>query len=228
MHVIDLTHPFTASMPVFPGDPEAKLSCICDFQNGHGYSMFAVSTGMHTGTHMDAPLHMVPGGVRLSDIPPDRFFGRGVLIDARGRDLVDIALLKGIKLRRGDVVLVLTGFSEQFGKPGYFRDYPVITEAFAEVLVRAGVSALGLDTPSPDRDPYAVHKLLLGNGVLIIENLTNLEALVGKRILEVIALPAKFEADAAPVRVVAKIFDKRGSEARSSSARGRSPRASTR
>lgn len=207
MHLIDLTHSFTASMPVFPGDPEALLRQVSDFQNGDGYTLFAVSTGLHAGTHMDAPLHMIPNGAKLSDVAPERFFGRGVLVDARGKDVVDVALLKGLALRRGDIVLVLTGFSERFRDPSYFQDYPAISEQFAEVLVRAGVSVLGLDTPSPDREPYAVHKRLLGNGVLIIENLTNLEALVGRRILEVIALPMKFEADAAPVRVLARVSD---------------------
>lgn len=154
---------------------------------------------------MDAPLHMIPDGARLSEIPAERFFGRGVLVDARGHDVVDSALLKGTRLRRGDIVLVLTGFSEQFREPSYFQDYPEISERFAEVLVRTGVSILGLDTPSPDREPYAIHKQLLGNGILIVENLTNLQALVGRRILEVIALPARFEADAAPVRVVARV-----------------------
>lgn len=205
MRLIDLTQPFTVSMPVFPGDPEAALKRVSDFQDGHGYTAFAVSAGLHTGTHMDAPLHMIPDGARLSDIPAERFFGRGVLVDARGKDRVDIELLKGIALRPGDMVLVLTGFSHRFREPSYFQDYPEISERFAEVLVRAGVSVLGLDTPSPDREPYAVHKRLLGNGILIIENLTNLEALADRQILEVIALPVKFEADAGPVRVVARI-----------------------
>ncbi len=196
-------------MPVFPGDPEAILSCVHDFQDGDGYSLFAISAGTHTGTHIDAPLHMIPNGARLSDIPAERFFGRGVLIDARGKELVDVALLKGTTLRRGDIVLVLTGFSERFREPAYFEEHPVVSEAFAEVLVRAGVSMLGLDTPSPDREPYAVHKRLLGNNVLILENLTNLEALVGKQILEVIALPLKLEADAGPARVQARVSERR-------------------
>ena len=65
---------------------------------------------------------------------------------------------------------------------------------------------VGMDTPSPDHAPYKVHKILLGNEILILENLTNLEQLLNKN-FEVIALTPKLEADAAPARVVAKIYE---------------------
>jgi kynurenine formamidase len=71
--------------------------------------------------------------------------------------------------------------------------------------VKASVSAVGLDTPSPDREPFSIHRQLLGSGVLIIENLTKLEGLVGATPYEVIALPIKFQAEAAPARVIARM-----------------------
>ena len=87
----------------------------------------------------------------------------------------------------------------------YYKNYPEITEAFANRLGELGVSIIGTDTSSPDRAPYIVHKILFKSDILIIENLTNLEKLIGQKNFEVIALPTKFQADAAPVRVVAKI-----------------------
>jgi kynurenine formamidase len=159
---------------------------------------------MHTGTHMDAPRHMLPGGDFMCDVPVEKFAGRGRLIDARGLKLVTEDLLTAAGLKRGDIVLVLTGWSKRFRDPDYFESFPEIAPAFAERLVNAGVSIIGLDTPSPDRAPYPVHKILLANGVLIIENLTALDALVGIRDFEVMALPSKFRSDAAPVRVVAR------------------------
>ncbi len=63
-----------------------------------------------------------------------------------------------------------------------------------------------MDILGPDQPPFLTHKTLLENEILIIENLTNLDQLVGVKNFEVIALPAKFNADAAPIRVVAKIL----------------------
>ena len=99
----------------------------------------------------------------------------------------------------------MTGFSNKFGVPEYYESYPEITAAFASKMVELGVSIVGMDTPSPDRPPFVIHKLLLGNDVLLIENLTNLESLLEHVQFTVAALPAKFDAEAAPVRVVAQI-----------------------
>ena len=85
-----------------------------------------------------------------------------------------------------------------------YRDFPEVAPEFARELVSLGVSIIGLDTPSPDRSPFEVHKILLAAQVPIIENLTNLEALVAVDEFDVVALPAKLQCEAAPVRVVAR------------------------
>ena len=71
-------------------------------------------------------------------------------------------------------------------------------------MVELGVHAVGMDTLGPDEPPFPTHKILLGNGILIIENLTNLDKLIGKQ-FDVIALPVKLATDAASVRVIAKV-----------------------
>ena len=73
-------------------------------------------------------------------------------------------------------------------------------------MIELGVKIVGMDTPSPDRPPFAIHKLLFKNDILIIENLTNLEELLAHPQFDVIALPAKFDIEAAPVRVVAQVL----------------------
>jgi kynurenine formamidase len=66
---------------------------------------------------------------------------------------------------------------------------------------------VGLDVPSPDRPPYPVHRILLGNGILILENLTGLETLPSDQVFRLYALPLMVEADSAPVRVIAEVPD---------------------
>ena len=65
---------------------------------------------------------------------------------------------------------------------------------------------VGLDTPSPDSAPYAIHKLLFEQNILIIENLKNLESLAGFNQIEIFAFPLKLDADASPVRIVARVL----------------------
>ena len=204
MKLIDLTHTFGEKMPVYPGDPLPEL-----IQNAHiekdGYNDYLIKTVMHVGTHIDAPLHMIAGGRKLSEIEIEKFIGNGVLIDARGKKSIEADLLNGITITRDNIVLVMTGSYKKFRDSEYYQSYPEISESFARRLIEFRVKIIGLDTPSPDRPPFAIHKLLLGKEILIIENLTNLEALLDVPKFEIFALPAKFEAEAAPVRVIAKI-----------------------
>ncbi|MCB1538181.1 MAG: cyclase family protein [Alphaproteobacteria bacterium] len=202
--LVDLTHIFTGDMPVYPGDPCARLYQTM-FVEKDGFSDHKVETCMHVGTHIDAPLHMIAGGARICDVPLAHCTGRGRLIDARGLSPVITAeCLEGTDLRAGDVVLVYTGWSARFREDDYYKAYPMLDERFAHGLVKAGVAMVGLDTPSPDYDPFPVHKILLAAGILIAENLTNLSALENRE-FRVHAYPVKYEADAAPARIVAEI-----------------------
>ena len=205
MKYIDLTHTIKNAMLVFSGDPIPKINQIA-FTDNDGYNGFRILTGMHAGTHIDAPFHMLSSGKRLSEYPVEYFFGKGILIDARGNKQIDQELLKGIKLNRGDIVIVLTGFFKKFGQQEYYDAYPEITKSFAEQIIKYGIKMIGMDTPGPDREPYVVHKLLLNKDILIIENLTNLEKLSENLQFNIIALPIKLDTEAAPARVVAQIL----------------------
>jgi kynurenine formamidase len=200
---IDLTHNFNNEMPVFPGDSAPQLVQTTSVAKD-GIAHFEIKTAMHIGTHMDAPAHMVQGGKLLHEYPAEKFFGRGVVIDARGKSFADADLLSSVKISKRDIVLVCFGWSTEFGKDEYYNNYPVLTSAFGKKLVELGANIVGMDTPSPDKAPYEVHKILFNGDILIIENLKNPEQLLGKN-FEVVALPVKFEAEAAPCRVVAKV-----------------------
>jgi kynurenine formamidase len=203
MHIIDLTHLFTSKMPVYPGDPLATLEQIAWLEKD-GLSDFSLTTGMHVGTHMDGPMHMIPGGKKLSEFPVSHFFGHGKIVDAFGQNPIDSQLLSSCQLKQGDIVLVKTGFSEFYGQKKYFEEYPDITEDFAQKLIDARVKILGLDSPSPDRKPFAIHKMLLSRDILIIENLTNLDNILMENFI-VTALPLNLDSDSAPARVIAHL-----------------------
>ncbi len=203
--LIDLTHTFTDDMPVYPGDPCSKLYQCCEISKD-GFSDYKIESCMHVGTHMDAPLHMVEGGYKIADIDISHFQGRGVLIDARNKAKIDIDLLEEKTIKRGDIILIWTGWDKKYRNEEYFKSWPIITKALADYLVKKEISIIGMDTAGPDDDEqFVTHKIFLPNNILIIENMTMLELLEPHKDFTVHAYPAKYDADAAPVRVVAEV-----------------------
>lgn len=202
MNLIDLTHTFTNDMPVYPGDPLPKLHQITTLEKD-GYNDHELTSVMHVGTHMDAPLHMIKDGKTMNQISVDHFFGKGVLLDARGKTKIDTDLLNKKTIESGSIVLIYTGFGARYRDASYYEKNPNVTEEFAEAMVKAKMKIVGMDILGPDAPPFRAHKILLGNGILIIENLVNLEKLLDIPTFEIIALPLKLQADAAWVRVVA-------------------------
>lgn len=200
--LIDLSHTFAPNMPVWPGDTDPQFTQKATLDND-GYNGQLIKTSLHVGTHIDAPIHMISDGRRLSEIPVERFCGRGLLIDARGKSEIDLPLLNNVP--QGEIMLVCTAWSKKFGVKEYYEKFPQVTKGFAQRLVDLKIKLLGLDTPSPDFDPFEIHKLLLQKEILIIENMTNLESLIRMDDFEIFAFPIKLEADGAPVRVVAKV-----------------------
>jgi kynurenine formamidase len=202
---LDLTHTFDNEMPVYPGDPKASLEQVA-FIDKDTFNDHKLTTVMHVGTHMDAPLHMIADGKRLDEILPEKFFGKGVLIDVRGKEKIDESILENLKIEKGSVVLLYTGFGSKYRTDDYYKECPELTEGFANKMTELEVNMIGMDMLGPDLDkPWKTHKILLGAGVLILENLTNLDQLFNLESFSIVALPSKFKADAAPVRVIALV-----------------------
>lgn len=205
MHLIDLTHAFTARMPAYHSDTVPQLKQKVYFEK-EGFVDYEMTTGMHIGTHIDGPMHMIPSARKLSEMPIDKFVGNGVLIDARGKDVIDETVLCAVEILQESIVLFMTGWSEKFGAPEYYTNFPRMTRACVDVLIDREVKMVGMDTPSPDDAPFPIHTLFLEKEILLIENLAHLDLLVGAHAFEIYALPVKFETDSALARVIARIL----------------------
>lgn len=201
---IDLSVLINEDTPVYPGDPKTKIESAGIFDKD-GYEDHFVSIGTHAGTHIDAPRHMVKGGKSLDEIPVDQFFGKGVLIKVEDRKF-DLAEIKKVDIQEGDVVLFFTGMSEVYHESEYYDDYPAVSEEIANYLVSKKIKMVGVDMCSVDHEPFPVHRILLKDEILIIENLTNLAELEGKN-FKIYAFPIKLQIDGAPTRVVAELID---------------------
>ncbi|MDO8487610.1 MAG: cyclase family protein [Candidatus Curtissbacteria bacterium] len=202
MRLIDLSVPINEDTPIYPGDPktEIKPNGVMDTD---GYEDHFVCVGTHVGTHVDAPRHMIKDGKSLDQITPDNFAGRGIVIDVRNG--FSLEKVKAADIKEGDIVLFYTGMSHRYHQSAYYDAYPAITEEIAGYLVEKKIKMVGVDMCSVDHEPFKVHKIFLKEQILIIENLTNLEALIGRE-FKIYAFPIKLQIDGAPARVIAEIL----------------------
>lgn len=135
--------------------------------------------------------------------------GPAVLLDVRGEDLITNRREYAWKVNPGNIVVLFTGHSSLYGTVDYYTTHPVVSRELADFFIERGVKMLGIDCPSPDQSPFGIHSKILEAQIPILENLTNLAALQGVGEFELIAFPLKVQAEACPVRVVARLFDTR-------------------
>lgn len=203
MKIIDLSVAVNENTPAYPGDPKIKIETTGTFDKD-GYNDHLLSFGIHSsGTHIDAPWHMVKDGKTLDKIPLEKFIGRGKLVKIEGP--FNIEAVKDAGIEQGDIVLFYTGMYKVYGQAEYYGDgRPEMTKEIADYLVQKKVKMIGLDMCSPDKDPFPIHRILLGNEILIIENMANLDQLEGKE-FTVYALPINLQLDGGPARVIAEL-----------------------
>lgn len=209
MHVIDLSHPFTSDMPVYPGS-RPPVSVPVSRLAENGYLEHRITFYSHTGTHVDAPAHLIEGAPTIDQLPVTHFFGDACLLSlaaARCRSIgMDVLRPCQDALQAAEFLLIHTGWSRYWKDEAYFSGYPVLSPEAAGWLAGLGLKGIGLDTISADAadaHDLPVHHTLLRNNTLIIENLTNLDRLpAGRFAFSCFPLGVK-GADGCPVRAVA-------------------------
>jgi kynurenine formamidase len=152
--LIDLSHPFGSHTPVFPGYKDIQIRRGVTHAS-HGVMTQRVVAVLHTGTHVNAPIHLIPGGPSLAELPLERFFGSAVVLDVpKGRwEVIEPADLEagGPAVERGDVVLVNTGWHRYYSdSQRYFGEGPGLSLAAAEWLLDRGAKLVGVDTATVD------------------------------------------------------------------------------
>ena len=177
---IDLSLPITDLMPVYPGDEPPRLLKVNDLSQD-GFNNFRLSTDMHAGTHIDGPMHLTQSEKFLNEIPLEQCVGIGCILNAAGKNNILLTTEYELLVQPQSIVLLYTGMSRLFGSKEYFNDYPTVSKELAQLFVKRHVKMVCIDSPSPDRHPFEIHKLLLENNVLIAENLTNIDKLLSSQ-----------------------------------------------
>jgi kynurenine formamidase len=178
--------------------------CRTAFLEHDGYNNFHISSGMHMGTHIDSPMHMNDSAAFMGEYDVARFCGRACLLDVRGERIIGQRAGYDAMVQDGDIVLLLTGWADHYGSADYYEGHPVLDMSMASFLVDKKIRLLGMDMPSPDRHPHEIHRFLFSRDTCLLENLRGLEALEGKKNVEIFAFPLKIKADASMVRAVAR------------------------
>jgi len=201
MRLIDISHILDQNTPVFPGDYKTTLSVYKTLEKDY-YNAYLLKSGLHTGTHIDIPMHLTNDSQSAADFPLDRFWDRGVLLDVRGEDPIEMKPTYERMIDTRDIVLLFSGCDKNYGKDEYFNAHPVVSDNLAGFLLSRKIKMLGMDMPAPDYPPFLFHRQLLSAGIFVLENLTNLSSLIGIDSFEVMALPLKINAEASFVRAV--------------------------
>lgn len=212
MRIVDLTHPLSDEMPVYPGLPRPSFAPIAKVDSD-GYAMSEYHLLNHIGTHVDAPSHLVAGGDTLDEIALERLVCDALTIDVSAREPGPIPLdelepqLDAI--RRGDLVLLHSGNGGNYGSEAYWTGWSYPDAEASRALIERGISGIGFDGPSADpvdTTDYGLHRIWLEAGRLILENLANLDQLP-QRAPVVIAPMKVAAANGAPVRALALLPD---------------------
>jgi len=210
MKIFDLTHPVETGMPVFPGTESPEIVTACTVAE-HGFLEKKITMYSHTGTHIDGPAHMLAGGMTLDQFPIEKFIGRACIYRHMGpATRITIDHLQGLtsQLHVADFLLIGTGWDRYWGQAEYFAEFPVLDAATAKWLLQFNLKGIGLDVISADAmdsQNFPVHLTLLGNNLVIVENLTNITLLPHTNCtFQCFPLNLK-NADGSPVRAVAMV-----------------------
>lgn len=213
MEIIDLTHFISPDMPVYPGTEGPKFQPANTYEKD-GFKETLLSMYTHTGTHMDPPAHLFPGGTTLDQFPVSQFVGSAVVIDCsdlkEGQSItMDHLERQKQAAAKADFLLFSTGWEQYWGTEKYFGDYPCVSVEIVDYVIRHGKKGIGLDTigldPVADTNLTRHKRLFQKAQAVVIENLVNLQKLPGG-LFTFCALPLKhIDADGSPIRAIAML-----------------------
>jgi arylformamidase len=209
MILIDLSHPLFDGMPVYPGSEPPVFETVATVSHD-GYAEKRIVLFSHTGTHLDAPAHILSRGLSVDRLPVDHFAGPASVLDFSSHSgpfiEIDDLLPYHSFFQNSDFVLIRTGWSRHWGFASYHTGYPVLTENAADWICGFDLKGLGVDAISvdpPGAFDFPVHHRLLEHNMVLVENLNRLQDLPQSGFI-FFAMPLRIQnGDGSPVRAIA-------------------------
>jgi len=185
---LDVSVPIYTGMVHFPDNPSIEIHRLKDVEKGDICTVSRLTMGTHTGTHIDAPIHFLPGGTGAEEVPLDNLIGPARVIEIKDSDAVNAEELRAHNLGARERLLFKTSNSERCWKTSQFvPDFVSIAEDAASYLASLNTLAVGIDYLSAGSPE--THRTLLGAGVVIVEGL-NLTG-ISQGHYELLCLPLK-------------------------------------
>lgn len=209
MQIYDVSVPLSAATPTYPGDPGIEIKQWLTLANGDAANVSLINFGLHSGTHVDAPAHFIPGGGKVESLALDSLIGEAEVVEVPpDLKVIDETFVAANCGRGSQRILFKTRNSAFWSNPAaeFRADYTYIDSAAAGRLVASGIKLVGIDYLSVEQfqsQNFATHLAFLSHGVVILEGL-DLRAVPGG-VYELICLPLKIaggSGDGAPARVV--------------------------
>ena len=212
MKIIDLTLTISNKVPAFPGSPQPNFIPWEKIKDD-GYNLELLFLSSHTGTHLDAPYHFLEKGAKIHEISLKKLVSNAVLIKSRKKSNESVTKtdIQKFEKKHGKIasfssVIFYTGWQRNLQKKYYFTKNPGLSVSAAKYLASKKVSLVGIDSPSIDLgtdSKFSVHQIFAKKGILIVENLANLEKIKSSK-FHLVVLPLKLKnATGSPVRAIA-------------------------
>jgi kynurenine formamidase len=206
--LVDLSWSVNQMTPIFPGDPAISTN-VHSTVDDEGHAIRTWSSGMHVGTHLDAPAHFLSGGGDVASIDLASCIGDARVIRVKVESGViptKAIQAKWNRVKQKKTILLLhTGWSDRRFEPTYFEAFPGFDREFEAFIETSGIRLLGVDMPSvrfADGDYAGFHRMLLTKQIVIVENLIGLDKLPASVLFT--ALPLKLQGfDGSMVRACA-------------------------
>jgi arylformamidase len=202
---IDVSVTVRHGMPHWPDNPPITLQRVLDTERGDVCNVSHLAMGVHSGTHMDGPVHFIHGAGGLDEMPLTATMGEARVIEIDDPGEITADELRKHRLQPGERVLFRTSNSDRcWHSSSFVEDFVGLSEQAAAYLAETGVRTVGIDYLSIGgyhADGAKIHKILLQAGIWIIEGL-DLSPVTGGR-YEMICLPVKLHnSDGAPARAI--------------------------
>jgi arylformamidase len=195
MEIFDISVPIRTGMVTYPGDPQVRLERVASISDGSSSSVSKLDFGVHSGTHVDAPVHFIEGAAGVEKLPLDVLLGPCVVVAAEGLSLDDVTGAP----EDAERVLFKTPNSALWAQNEFPEEFARLDGKAAQLLVDRSVKLVGVDWLSVGDEE--AHHILLEAGVVPVEGLDLRGVEPGDYFL--VAAPLKIEgSDGAPARVL--------------------------
>ncbi len=193
--MIDISIPYKNGLVTYPGDMPYEEYEFKTHEKDHVHIMRIIME-THSGTHFDAPYHMLPDGKKADEIDLERFMGKASVIAVNGPEITDRDIPEKIE----KIVLFRTQNSQKYEK--FDEKFTYLSISGARKLIEKGVKVVGIDYLSIEKfgSEPEVHKYLFRNDAVIIEGLNMSKASPGT--YDFVCLPLNMGQDGAPCRAV--------------------------